>query len=150
LAIALPNTFEIIIIYFACAITGIIVVPLDSNYSVSQLINVIETMSPVAFIYYMSTDYDNYNKLMQKLLPQLKKCPIGSDGGDESMSAQFASLKHVILLDNKNNETIYKGAWNFNEITNRKLNSLINHEWPPIDPHDTFGIFLTVIFIIIK
>jgi fatty-acyl-CoA synthase len=140
LAIALPNTHEILITYFACALTGIIVVPLDTAYGPSELAYMIETTAPKAFLICNKSGFNDYIQLMHELVPEIKSSQRG-----RLESKRFPSLKNLILLDKQDNNDYETAAWIFEDLVSSKLNICDDVEWPKVSFDDTFAIIFTVI-----
>ena len=138
IALALPNTHELLIAYFAAAYIGLIIVTLNPEYGLDELAYMIEKTTPVGFIVY---DYMDYYKIIDELFPEINEFDKG-----QLISAKFPYLKHIILVNvNKNLE--YRGAWPYEEVANKRINPNSIYDMPYIDMDDPFGIIFTVNFL---
>jgi fatty-acyl-CoA synthase len=135
LAIALPNTHELLIAYFGCALIGVIVVPLDTAYGLKELTYMIETTTPKGFFICNNPNFNSYIELMNQLVPELNNSKKG-----QLNSKQFPSLKHIILLNNHKTN-----VWSYDILVSERLNNSKTHDLPLVETDDTFGIIFTVI-----
>jgi acyl-CoA synthetase (AMP-forming)/AMP-acid ligase II len=135
LAVLFPNTHELLISYFACALTGVISVPLIPFYTKDELAYMLGKVQPHAVMAYNIKDYEEN---IDTLFPDINSFRKG-----EYESKNFSNLKHLVFLTPKTHENKYKNAWTYEEIANEFLNKS-RYPYPVVDPDDAFVIIFTV------
>lgn len=137
LAFLLPNTHEIVICYYACALAGLISVPLDADYGSNEIEYMIKKTEPSAVIIF---DWPDYKNLIDDLFSEIDSCSL-----ENFKSKKFTNLHHVITIDHESSVTrkIRPGAWSYTQLIS-KLIDLSDIEFPYVDSDDIFSIMFTV------
>lgn len=137
----LPNTFELLISYFAVSLIGLINVPMDPVTAThEEYITMIEKTKPIVLILF---DGEDYKDMIASLLPELRDSRL-----TEFKSSKFSSIKHVFVV--KKNGQMLTGDFNmkvvswFEEISDKSLNDEQSVEFPLVESDDLFGIWFTV------
>lgn len=138
-AILLPNTHEIVISLFACSLAGLISVPLDADYGSDEIEYMLNKTEPSAAIVY---DWPSYQGLIGDLFAEIDTCAL-----NDFKSSKFASLRHFIRIDaaTKDAEKSRQGAWSYDQLISKLIETNESHEFPYIDADDVFSIMFTVI-----
>jgi fatty-acyl-CoA synthase len=139
-ATLVPNTYELVIAYLAAAVNGMIIVPLDQDYGSAELEYMIQKTEPSAIIVYNSEEFE---ATVNELFPNINSFEKG-----EYVNEKFPGLRHLVFLNPFNENS--KNVWTWAEIADRLLNKGPAHEFPFVDPEDTFAIMFTVIFTLTK
>lgn len=135
IAFLLPNTYELLISYFASAFIGLVCVPLDLDYDLNELGFMLNKTEPKAICVYNSTEYQT--KLIQ-LIPEIETCD-----KNELKSKKFPNMKTVIIVNDSTNNNVFKGAWTYESISQNLLNQN-NQSFPYVDSDDLFAIYCSV------
>lgn len=134
-----PNTYEIVICYYAAILAGLTSVPLDVFYGAKQIEFMMKNTEASAFVIWNSGEYKS---VIDELLPELKS---SSSTGDVKF-AKFPHLRRVIMAGNEYKTTSeVPNGHSFYELESKRIDQ-IDHEFPTIDPHDIFAILSTVLF----
>jgi acyl-coenzyme A synthetase/AMP-(fatty) acid ligase len=128
-----PNTYELVILYWAAALNGLIIVPLDQDYGSVELEYMIQKTEPSAIVVYNSDEFDS---TVNELFPKIDSFQKG-----KYESEKFPSLKHLIFLKElgMNNQKV----WTWTEVADRGLNKGPAYEFPLVDPEDVYIIMFT-------
>jgi fatty-acyl-CoA synthase len=134
--ISFPMTYELIIVYFACAYSGVIAVPIDSEYVLLGDLNyAFQKSKPSAFFLWDSDRYDKYRSINGEILKDLL-----------SLDSTKEYLKHLIILGEPQNVKNYNyplfNTQSYDDIALKRLNE-VDLEYPYIDMDDTFFILFT-------
>jgi fatty-acyl-CoA synthase len=137
IALLLPNTYEIVISYFASALAGLIVVPFDVSYGLEQADHILKTTEPSAFVLYNCVEYQS---LISDLFPELNSCTLNS-----FKSNRYPSLRIAIVVDDHENKISKKfpSAWSYSDLESKQIDKETK-EFPYVDPDDIFAILPTV------
>ena len=138
IALLLPNTYEIVICYYAAALTGIIVVPFDVSYGLEQAHHILKTTEPTAFVVYNWTEYQS---LISEMFPELNSCTLNN-----FKSEKYPSLRIAIVIDDHEEKikTSYKSAWSYSQLETKLIDNDEIKEFPYVDSEDIFAILPTV------
>jgi acyl-CoA synthetase (AMP-forming)/AMP-acid ligase II len=140
IGLLLPNNHELLIVYYACSLTGTIAVPLDETYGTKELLYILNATQPKLFFVFNS---NSYKEILQELFLRFEEIK-------EEPNLQL-SIENLVVLNDKNYENdsyirmrknLFK-IWLYEEIANRRLIS-VEKELPTIDIDDIFAIFYTV------
>jgi acyl-CoA synthetase (AMP-forming)/AMP-acid ligase II len=138
--ISLPITYELVIIYFACAYTGVIAVPIDAEYVLfGDLEYAFSKAKPAAFFLWDSNRFDKYRSINAQILNDLL-----------SLDETKEYLKNLIILGEPQNVQKYH-QYSFDHICSYddialKRNGFTESEdmeYPYIDMDDTYFIMFT-------
>lgn len=137
IALLLPNTYEIVICYFASALSGLIVVPFDAYYGYNQIDYMLKSTEPSAVVLYNSEDLIS---LISKLFPELNSSTLSNFRSD-----RYPSLRSLIVIDDHEGQvnSICKSAWSYSDLETKRIDNEIK-EFPYVDPDDIFAILSTV------
>lgn len=134
-----PNTYEIVICYYACILAGLISVPLDAFFGAKQIEYMMNNTEASGFIFW---NCEEYASLINELLPELQE-------NSFKQSVKLSHLKRVIVADSKgkpDSKIDYPAALMFRDLESKRIDNQA-HEFPVLDPDDTFAILSTVRFI---
>jgi fatty-acyl-CoA synthase len=112
--ISFPNTFELVIFYFACAYTGIIGVPLEPEWARADLLHVLKKIKPVAFFVYDTEKFTKFRDINNYLVNSVVTEEETKD-----------NAKHLIVLGEEANVNKYKfdsvKTWSYTDLATNKL-----------------------------
>lgn len=140
IAYILPNTHELVMLYFAASIAGLIAVPLDADYGSSELEYMLNKTEPSAVVVYNCAEYRN---LIDNLFPGLNA------GRPESFKCErFPNLRHVIVVNEQNNmdNVSFSAALSYSKLTEPHIDFDYGR-FPYVDPDDLFAILFTVLIL---
>jgi acyl-CoA synthetase (AMP-forming)/AMP-acid ligase II len=132
IATLLPNTHELLICYFAAALNGLIVVPLDVSYD--DLEYMIQKTDPSAIVVFNEGEFES---IVSQLFPDINSSEKGN-----YVNEKFPSLRNLVFLKDLNENS--KNVWTWSELADSLLNKGPAYELPSIDPEDEFVIIFTV------
>lgn len=137
IAYLLPNTYELLICYFAASIAGLISVPLDADYGSDELEYMLKKTEPSAVVFY---DCAEYEKMVNDLFSEIYS--------SEFKSKKFPNLRHVIAVEDHSSETTTKSksiesAFVFSDLE-KKLIDTKDKKYPYVDTDDVFAVMFTV------
>ena len=137
IAFLLPNTYELLIGYYAAALAGLISVPFDASYGSKQIDFMFKNTEPSAVVVY---DCEEYHDLILGLFPQ-----ISSSKPNEFKSENYTRLKNVIVIDDHENKvkSNFSSALSYNDLASKLIDKDVK-EFPYVDSDDIFAIMSTV------
>ena len=138
IAIALPNSFELLITTLAASYIGAVTILLNPAYQMVELEYMLKKTGAKGLVIYDSFKVLKHMQLIQKLCPEIETAIPG-----ELNSKLLPALKHVIVLNSPlvPEKKTYKGTWTFAEINKSRRSG---YELPFIDLDDPFLILFTV------
>ena len=138
IALLLPNTYEIVIFYYAAALAGLIVVPFDARYGPSQIEYMLNHTETSAVVLY---NCEEFQDLIKSLFPDLNWFTLSG-----FKSEKYPSLRNVIVIDDHEGKvkTSYKSAWSYRDLETKRIDSSGLKEFPYVDPDDIWFILSTV------
>lgn len=141
IAYLMPNTYELVISYFALAIIGAVSVPLDPENSSDELEYMLKKTEPKCSIIYNCPEYQ---KMINDLFPELSSC-----SKNEYKSKKFHNLSSVILIEDHESRirNTFKCTWSYDFLIKNRLEES-DSEFPYLDSEDLFGIYYSVKIII--
>lgn len=137
IAFLLPNTYELLIGYYAAALAGLISVPFDASYGSKQIDFMLKNTEPSAVVVY---DCEEYHDLILRLFPEIL-----SGKPNEFKSENYTRLKNVIVIDDHENKvkSKFSSALSYNDLELKLIDKDLK-EFPYVDSDDIFGIMSTV------
>lgn len=137
IAYLLPNTHELVMLYFAASIAGLISVPLDADYGSAELDYMINKTEPSAVVVFNCSEYQ---KLIGDLFPDLN-----TGRPDTFKSKRFPFVRHVIVINDKESQdnNIFTAARSYEHLANNRID-FDHSRFPLIDCDDIFAILFTV------
>jgi acyl-CoA synthetase (AMP-forming)/AMP-acid ligase II len=142
IAIALPNSAELMITTLAASEIGLITVLLNPAYQTLELEYMLKKTSVKGLVIYDTFKVLKHIEIIQKLCPELESCIPG-----ELNSQKLPTLKHIFVLNSPliPEKKTYKGTWSFSELSEKK-SSFKKYDLPYIDLDDPSLILFTVNF----
>jgi hypothetical protein len=110
------------------------IVPLDKDYGSAELEYMIQKTEPSAVIVYNS---DAFETTAKELFPNINSFEKGNYSNEK-----FKNLRHLVFLNELNDSS--RNVWTWTEIADRLLSEGPAHEFPFVDPEETFAILFTV------
>lgn len=140
IAVALPNTLELIITFLAASKIGVITAILNPAYQATEFQHALKKTGAKGLVIYDSFKTLNHMDILKNLCPELDICQPG-----ELVSKQLPGLKHLFVINSPllAEKKEYKGTWKFSIISESKSKSLL-HEIPHVDVEDPCAILFTV------
>jgi acyl-coenzyme A synthetase/AMP-(fatty) acid ligase len=140
IALALPNTHELVIVFLSAARLGLITVLLNPAYQKLEFEYMLRKTNVKALFIYDSFKILNHMKLMQNICPELEQSRPG-----ELNSKALPDLKHIIVLNSPFDpqKKTYSGTWNFDDFSKPKSHSLDQSKLPYVDIEDPCVILFT-------
>jgi fatty-acyl-CoA synthase len=139
IAIALPNTHELLVIYMAACKLGLITVIMNPAYQVVEFEFMLKKTNAKAMFVYDTFKILNHIGLLQKLCPELETSLPG-----ELNSKNLPDLKHVVVLNSplSPEKKTYPGTWQYSQLSEPKSQNS-NLEFPYVDIEDPCTILFT-------
>jgi fatty-acyl-CoA synthase len=91
ICIMLPFTHELVIIYMACALTGILAVPLDPTYGMIELEHMLESVQPAAFVSYNLAPFPERRDFIIEMFKNVS-------------ASDKVAMKYLIVLEDGSND----------------------------------------------
>ncbi len=119
----MPNTYELLICYFAAGLIGLVVVPLDQDYGAAELQYMIEKTQPAGMVIWNTNEF---KQTTEELFPN-----IDSFEKSKYESKEFVNLKHFIFINSANSGggNSSKNAWSWDQIADQVNKTLLHLEY---------------------
>ena len=153
LALAIDNTFEVVITFLACAIIGVVVTLFSPNFKLFEFEHLLKKTGAKGLVIFDSIGEKNFIEIMNKLCPEMESSEKG-----QLISSTFPDLEHIIVINRSlsvqtedgqerpsvgENLVRYAGCWSYEDIATEKLEDG-SCEWPYVAIDDLLFISFTV------
>ena len=157
LAIAVDNTYEVVITFLASAIIGVVTTLFSPNFKAFEFEHLLKKTGARGLLIFDSIGERSYFETIKKLCPQIETSEKG-----QINSEKFPELKHVIVINRslsvqneegeekpsvKENLVRYPGCWAYEDLATEKVanvNGKDDAEWPYLQLDDLLLIVFTV------
>jgi acyl-coenzyme A synthetase/AMP-(fatty) acid ligase len=137
IALALPNTIELVCSFLAASEIGLVSVLLNPAYQLVEFEYMLKKTGAKALVIYDSFRVLNHMELMKKICPEIESSSPG-----ELKSQRLPDLKHIFVLNSPlvPEKKTYKGTWSFDTLV-KPSNGVV--EYPYVDIDDPCLILFT-------
>ena len=130
------NTSELIYSYFAAGFIGAINVPIDPDFPVEGLENILNNIEPKVLVYFNDKKIEN---CVQNLIPEC----LATNTTNNFQFKKFPFLTHLILIDRTKELKNISGTISFEELLTNDLDDEFI-EMPYVDSDDNLYILFSV------